>query len=353
MYYFQLEKKFINKQEYAEETDGSSIDDTDCEKSSEEEEECFSNKRKIKHNTKSINGINTKRQRILISESENEEPPQKNTSNKRKIQHNTKSINVINIKRKRILTSESENEEPPQKNKKTVYMETFNLAPHSSDTPNKSIKKKDKEINVDEEKIIEKIIGTENTNDDMTKKTSSDTEEVTEKILHVENIDDNNSINNLKFNEIENKCNSDSSIGDDNLVIDEDSNVGIHFDKTIPLDLNEEENDQQNGLNSSAITIDDNSNEPIITEPEEQLHEDEQFKKMVIETDENNSSEPIITEPEVQIHEGDKNIIEIDENDSDVEITGDPMSSKAPVHENSLETIIKSCMLNHKYFLTT
>jgi len=113
-------EKFKDKQDYAEETAGSSLNDTNCENSSDDDSSA------------------------------------KNMNSKLKVN----KINPILIKRKRILSSESENE-LPEKSTKTAYMESFNLKQSSLNKLNNVIDKKT--INIDN-KTPNKIEVTENIN---------------------------------------------------------------------------------------------------------------------------------------------------------------------------------------------
>jgi len=113
-------EKFKDKQDYAEETAGSSLNDTNCENSSDDDSSAKNMNCKLKVN----------------------------------------KINPILIKRKRILSSESENE-LPIKSTKTAYMESFNLKQSSLNKLNNVIDKKT--INIDN-KTPNKIEVTENIN---------------------------------------------------------------------------------------------------------------------------------------------------------------------------------------------
>lgn len=236
-----MTEKFEKKQEYAEETEGSNLSNSECENSSEDD----SNKN------------------IYVNKNPN-------------------GINNISIKRKRSLSNGSEKNEPKLKSQKTIYMESFDLTP--LDIPNNPTDKGTKE---DIEIVPDKIIVSKNINNEANKSTIINSEEVSKTMT--DNI--NNSDKNLENNIEVDKCSNNESNGV--LVIDEDECIKVNTDETI---LKES---QENINNDSAITIDSEDEpiitEPIITEPEVIINECEDSVKDTIEINEFHGPDVIIT----------------------------------------------------------
>jgi len=292
-----LTEKFNNKQDYAEETEGSSLNDTECENSSEEN---FGNK---------------------------------NTNMSQEFRH----INTISVKKKRTVSNKLDVDELKNKRKKTIYTKSFDLSSRKviNDLSNDVIKDK-------------KIVNTKAISDNSTSKNNVDLldeninvsiEQVTDKDLKTvtENIDVSNkktSINAdelLKTKEVIYNCNKNienhievdgKSITDNEnsniLIIDEDTNNDKSISKKQWQNNIQEIGSEERIANNYTITI-DSEDEPIITEPEVIIHKDNHIIKDVIK------------------------INELD--DSDVEITNCDIS-KDVKNNKSLESIIKSSMFD-------
>lgn len=292
-----MTEKFNNKQDYAEETEGSSLNDTECENSSEEN---FGNK---------------------------------NTNMSQEFRH----INTISVKKKRTVSNKLDVDELKNKRKKTIYTKSFDLSSRKviNDLSNDVIKDK-------------KIVNTKAISDNSTSKNNVDLldeninvsiEQVTDKDLKTvtENIDVSNkktSINAdelLKTKEVIYNCNKNienhievdgKSITDNEnsniLIIDEDTNNDKSISKKQWQNNIQEIGSEERIANNYTITI-DSEDEPIITEPEVIIHKDNHIIKDVIK------------------------INELD--DSDVEITNCDIS-KDVKNNKSLESIIKSSMFD-------
>ncbi|XP_050059643.1 interaptin-like isoform X2 [Aphis gossypii] len=309
----ELEIKFKKKQDYAEETEGSNLNDTECEYSSENES--IVNNRKL-----------------------------------------NKKAKPISIRRKRVSSSESENNKRPKKSQKTIYMESFDLAPSgvTSETENE----------IDEEKsgITEKVpnqmivvdninsmintnnnIGllkdvnkqsntvSKNSNDIMSNgKTSDVNKDTSNKITII------NSVENLT-----NKKNKDytETLGSNNLVTKK-SLADSDTDGILLID--------------EGIRVEDDTNRTVTKEPLE-----DKTKEVESEVNAKNHSTTTIDNPIEEIEpkeikmndnkDSPKDVIEINElDDSDVEIT----SCETPIvpvqNKESLESIIKSRKFDEK-----
>lgn len=241
-----MTEKFKKKQEYAEETDGSNISNTECEMSSEEK-----NNKDIRVNT------------------------------------NCSGNTSIPIKHKRALSCGSEKDEPKEKSLKTIYMESVDLTPSkiSKNVTNKEI--------IDDLIIVpDKIIALENTDDETNKKMIINSKEVTNEVSKTITDNKNNSDKNLENNMEVDEYHSNNE-SNDVLVIDEDKCNKVNADETIIKEP------QANTNNDNAITIDSEDEpiitEPIITEPEVILNYCEGSVKDTIEIKEFDDSDVIIT----------------------------------------------------------
>lgn len=268
---FQVAEEFKKKQEHVEETEGSIVYDSDCENSSED-----------------------------------------NSSNeKQNLNEVFKSVNIIPVRRKRTLGNDSDNEPKPKKSNNTINLESFNLVPRvvleKLDITSKG------SINL--KKIPDKIIVTDNTNDNSNKNTIN-SQEVTD---------------NISKTVIDNSINHDQNLEDctddenDALVIDEGAaSIDCDDDNDDETVTKEHQNDEvqkvgaKNDMQISTITIDGENNEPIIIEPDLILKEDKGPVKDVIEINEHD--------------------------DSDVEITSCDTPKVPVLNKKSLETIIKASM---------
>lgn len=274
-------------QDYAEETEGSNLDNSECEYSSDDS---------VHNNNQSLN-------------------------------KKLKCTNIIPIKRKNILSNNksAEESEPPKKSQKTIYMESFSLTPCSVALEPLDNLESD-ENNVNTEKMPSKKTSDtlEKVSDELPKAgsenvqcvSSINAEKISDEVLNIVTKDNKNNDENLSsYNAEESLADTD---GDGTLVIDE----GMQVDEIIPekSQENEAENVENNEqpMDTSTISIDSEDNNPIITEPEVIIHESKEPKKDVIE------------------------INELD--DSDVEITSFE-TTKVPVqNKKTLESIIKSSM---------
>ncbi|XP_015366655.1 PREDICTED: CAP-Gly domain-containing linker protein 1-like isoform X2 [Diuraphis noxia] len=321
-----LTLKFKNKQDYAEETEGSNLNDTECEYSSESD--CINSHKKF--------------------------------------DKELKPIKPILAKRKRLSSPESEICKPPQKSQKTIYMESFDLAPSGV-----ALETTQNEAN-EETTVITKQVPSQKTSIVTNKSNNSiDVVKSARKILENANviisngetcIVDQNAPNNIivkNVDEITSKKNkiytkdipekvtkcingnvktlgnnnlvTETSIDDTNtdgvLVIDEDIRVENKTNKTVTKESQENKirdiEDEVNAKNHSTITIDSEDYDPIISEPEVILREGKDLGKDVIEID------------------------ELD--DSDVEITSCETSVVPVQNKKTLETIIKAMNFEKKY----
>lgn len=228
-------------QDYAEETDGSSLNNTDCENSSDD-----------------------------------------SCSNNRSSSNNKfKSTNCIPIKRKKLLSNKTEENEPPKKSQKTIYMESFNLTPCSVtlEPLNDSV---NDEINVVAGKV-------------QSKKTSDKSKKVN---INIATEDSKNNDNLGSDNSAAEEYFADTD-GDGTLVIDEGIEVNNDRNEIIPRNSQENEtqkvgHDEQT-MDISTISIDSEDYNPIIAEPEVIIHESEGVKKDVIEINELDDSDVEIT----------------------------------------------------------
>lgn len=225
-------------QDYAEETDGSSLNNTDCENSSDDS-------------------------------SSND-----NQSSKKKL----KSTNIISIKRKKLLSNKKEENEPPKKSQKTVYMESFNLTPCSV-----TLEPLNDEINVNIEKM-------------QSKKTSDKSKKADGNIVTKDNKKNCENLGSYNPSAEESLADTD---GDGTLVIDEAIQVINDTDEIIPEKSQENEAqkavDNEQTMDISTISIDSEDCNPTITEPEVIIHESESPKKDLIEINELDDSDVEIT----------------------------------------------------------
>jgi len=314
-----LTQKFKNKQDYAEETEGSNLNDTECEYSSESD--CVESNKKFGKDLK----------------------PSK----------------TILVKRKRLSSPESENCKPQKKSQKTIYMESFDLAPSGvtleaiqNDANEKTtvfgeqvpsqkatIVTNKSNNNIDVVKDDSKIL--KNANVIMSNgKTSCVVDQNVSNKITVKDVDKTtnkkNKIHKKDISEKVTKCinSTDKTLGSINLnletsldadidgvlVIDEDIRAKNKINETVTKEPQEnqitEVEDEANDINHSTITVDSGNYDPIITEPEVILHEGTDSRKDVIEID------------------------ELD--DSDVEITSCETSIVPVQNKKTLETIIKA-----------
>lgn len=308
-----MEIKFKKKQDYAEETEGSNLNDTECEYSSENES--IVNNRKL-----------------------------------------NKKAKPISVRRKRVSSSESENDKRPKKSQKTIYMESFELAP--SGVTSETIKN---EINEERSGITEKVPNqmtvidnindminrnnnislpkdaekqsytvSKNSNDIMSSGKTSEVNKDTSKKITIKDVVDNltNKKNKVYTETLgSNNLVMEKSLADSDtdgiLVIDEGIRVEDDTNRTVtkePLeDKTKEVESEVNAKNHSTTTIDNDDQNPI-----------EEIKPKETKINDNKDSP--------------KDVIEINElDDSDVEIT----SCETPIvpvqNKESLESIIKSC----------
>ncbi|KAF0767125.1 interaptin-like [Aphis craccivora] len=314
-----LEIKFKKKQDYAEETEGSNLNDTECEYSSENES--IVNNRKL-----------------------------------------NKKAKPISVRRKRVSSSESENDKRPKKSQKTIYMESFELAP--SGVTSETIKN---EINEERSGITEKVPNqmtvidnindminrnnnislpkdaekqsytvSKNSNDIMSSGKTSEVNKDTSKKITIKDVVDNltNKKNKVYTETLgSNNLVMEKSLADSDtdgiLVIDEGIRVEDDTNRTVtkePLeDKTKEVESEVNAKNHSTTTIDNDDQNPI-----------EEIKPKETKINDNKDSP--------------KDVIEINElDDSDVEIT----SCETPIvpvqNKESLESIIKSLKFDKKY----
>lgn len=285
-----MTEKFINKQDYLVETEDSSLNDTDCEKSSEDEDKCKDSQ----------------------YDSKNVKKPVSIAIRKRKLSYNT------------------DNDDISQKNKKSIHMENLGLTPCVNVAKELNVvSNQEEETSVDNKKVPDEIVN------EIVNEISNDV------------INTNNSVNVQKVNNSDGNISNiitvqDSSFLDTGehgvLIIDEDVNFENKTDEIIKIQQKTDEVQEYGNINN-------NTNINIITSDDE--HKDINN----VTNDHNYVFDDInITEPEVIIHEDEiqpKEVIEInDHDDSDVEITScDP--PKLPV-KKSLESIIKASKLNEQ-----
>uniref|UniRef100_A0A2H8TMX4 Death domain-associated protein 6 n=1 Tax=Melanaphis sacchari TaxID=742174 RepID=A0A2H8TMX4_9HEMI len=284
-----LTKKFENKQDYAEETEGSNLNDTECENSSENEY----------------------------------------TDNNRKLYKEPKPISVRRKRRVSLSSSsESENFKRPIKSQKTLYMESFDLMPSGVNSETIQEEANDK-INVIKKKVPDKItvkdiddiinkknsIGIVKDADKLPKKVSKN---VLRKVVKAdETLESNNLVTDIDTD------------ADGILVIDEEVRVENNTKGKVieePLENNIKEIESElNAMHHSSTSIDN-----------EDQHQAERFEPEVIIEEINEDKD------------SSKDVIEINElDDSDVEITSCE-TPIVPVHnKKSLDSIIKSCKLNY------
>lgn len=246
-----MSKKFQDKQDYAEETEGSNLDDTACEYSSEED-----------------------------------------NSNK-----NKKMNKDLLVKRKRVLSKKSDIDEPPKKSQKTVYMESFDLTP--CDTPEKLSNETAKELCVITDKVTDKIaieVISKLGDDQITSETNNINkvaEQIPKIIIENKTLIENNSNSNLENkNVVQTGSFSDS---DGTLVIDEDICVGDNTEEKHVKNskrIEDEELGKENNINIT-IPIDTEISNKTIIEPENK-------EKDVIEINELDDSDVEITSVPLQ-----------------------------------------------------
>ncbi|XP_003241599.1 reticulocyte-binding protein 3 isoform X2 [Acyrthosiphon pisum] len=315
-----LTLKFKNKQDYAEETEGSNLNNTECEYSSESD--C--------------------------------------TNNNKKYNKELKPIKPISVKRKRLSSPASDNDKPPKKSQKTIYMESFDLAP-SGVTPETILNKMQEETTVITEKVPDQTTTINGVNNIIINKiysiplgkdgdyisknadvfmSNGETCGVNKKAsveITLIDVDDTtnkkNKICTKKVSEKVTKCinNTDETLGNNNLVPevcldDTDSDRTLVIDEDIRTKEPQEKKIIEVGSELNATnhsTIDSENYDPIITEPEVIIHEGKNLRKDVIE------------------------INELD--DSDVEITSCETSIVPVQNKKSLESIIKAMNFHKKY----
>lgn len=230
-------------QDYAEETEGSSLNNTDCENSSDDS---------CRNNNQSLN-------------------------------KKLKNTNIIPIKRKKIVSNKIKENEPPIKSQKTIYMESFNLTPCSVTLEPLNELVND-EINVNIEKVRSKE------KSDKSKKIGI-SNIVTE---NRKNNDENSGSNNSAAEEFY----ADTD-GDGTLVIDEGDIQANDTDEIISIKSLENEaqkvKNNETTTDISSISIDSEDSYPISYEPEVIIHESEDLKKDVIEVNEFDDSDVEIT----------------------------------------------------------
>lgn len=304
--------KFKKKQDYAEETEGSNLNDTECEYSSENES--------IVNHRKS-----------------------------------NKKAKPISVKRKRISSSEPENDKQPKKSQKTIYMESFDLAPSS--VTSETIKNEINEVKSGiTEKVPNQMIVIDNINSMINRKNNIGLPKDTDKqsntvskncndIMSIGETSDVNKdtsnkitiIDNIENLKIKNNKVYIETLGSNNLVtkkflvdfdtdgilvIDEGIRVEDDTNKTVTKealeDKTKEVESEVNAKNHNTTTIDNEDQNPI-----------EEIKPKEIIMNDNKDSP--------------KDVIEINElDDSDVEITSCE-TPKVPVqNKESLESIAKS-----------
>lgn len=283
--------KFNNKQDYAEETEGSNLNDTECEYSSESD--CIN-------------------------------------SNK-KFDKELKPIKPILVKRKRLSSPESEIRKPPKKSQKTIYMESFDLAPSGVTLETNQNEANEETIVITEKVPSQKTTKAKNKRNNSidvvkdARKISKDVDETTSKKnkVYTKDISEkgtkciNSTDKTLRNNNLITETSHGDTDTDGVLVIDEDIRVEEKTNKTVTKEPQENDVDGEvNDKNHSTITIDSEDFDPIITEPEVILHESEDSRKDVIEID------------------------ELD--DSDVEITSCQTSIVPVQNKKTLESIIKN-----------
>jgi len=286
-----LTLKFNNKQDYAEETEGSNLNDTECEYSSESD--CIN-------------------------------------SNK-KFDKELKPIKPILVKRKRLSSPESEIRKPPKKSQKTIYMESFDLAPSGVTLETNQNEANEETIVITEKVPSQKTTKAKNKRNNSidvvkdARKISKDVDETTSKKnkVYTKDISEkgtkciNSTDKTLRNNNLITETSHGDTDTDGVLVIDEDIRVEEKTNKTVTKEPQENDVDGEvNDKNHSTITIDSEDFDPIITEPEVILHESEDSRKDVIEID------------------------ELD--DSDVEITSCQTSIVPVQNKKTLESIIKN-----------
>ncbi|XP_060850821.1 death domain-associated protein 6-like isoform X2 [Rhopalosiphum padi] len=299
-----LTKKYENKQNYAEETEGSNLNDTECEYSSENE--YSDNDRKL---NKKAKPILIKRKRVSESESESES----------------------------VSESESEHDKQPKKSQKTMYMESFNLAPIivTEKVPNQItvIDNVDDTINknniIDIVKDADKI--SKNTNDIMSNGETNNVNRKASNKIYIKKVSEDVlkivDANTDESNNLVTERSLADTDADGILVIDEDINVKNGTVTKEPLENKIREVDsEESAMNHSTISIDSEVKSPIEgIEPEviiKELHKDKDSSKDVIE------------------------INELD--DSDLEITCE--TPKVPVqNKKSLQNIIESLNFDKQY----
>ncbi|KAL5235627.1 hypothetical protein ACI65C_003037 [Semiaphis heraclei] len=318
-----LTLKFKNKQDYAEETEGSNLNDTECEYSSESD--CIN-------------------------------------SNK-KFDKELKPVKPILVKRKRSSSPESEIRKLPKKSQKTIYMESFDLAPSGVTLETNQNEANEETIDITEQVPCQKttIVTNKSNNSIDVVNGASKMSKNTNVIISNEGtcIVDQNAPNEITVKDVDKTTNeknkmytkaisekvtkcinsTDETLGNNNLimetslgdtdtdgilVIDEDIRVEDKTNKTVTKEPQENNvDDEVNDKNHSTITIDSEDIDPIITEPEVILHEGEDLKQDVIEID------------------------ELD--DSDVEITSCETSIVPVQNKKTLESIIKNMNFEKKY----
>lgn len=293
--------KFKNKQDYAEETEGSNLNDTECEYSSESD--CIN-------------------------------------SNK-KFDKELKPVKPILVKRKRSSSPESEIRKLPKKSQKTIYMESFDLAPSGVTLETNQNEANEETIDITEQVPCQKttIVTNKSNNSIDVVNGASKMSKNTNVIISNEGtcIVDQNAPNEITVKDVDKTTNeknkmytkaisekvtkcinsTDETLGNNNLimetslgdtdtdgilVIDEDIRVEDKTNKTVTKEPQENNvDDEVNDKNHSTITIDSEDIDPIITEPEVILHEGEDLKQDVIEIDELDDSDVEITSCETSI----------------------------------------------------
>lgn len=241
-----MREEFINKQDYAEETDGSSLNNSECEISSEDE---------------------------FVKKNYNKD---------------SECIKPISVKRKINLSDYNESE---KKSKKTVYMESFNLTPCAATKDKLNMIKEKSNIDKTDKNTLDLEINNTNMAD---KIIDIDTEIVPNNSSTIVSENINNSEKIIDSNISVQKGSTSGTEDGDTLVIDEDVNDS---DGT-PVSKNPQANEIQsaktkdNLISISTEIFNNKSNDPITTEPIVEIIED---KDSEIELNELDDSDVEIT----------------------------------------------------------
>jgi hypothetical protein len=242
-----VREEFINKQDYAEETDGSSLNNSECEISSEDE---------------------------LV---------------KKKYNKDSECIKPISVKRKICL---SDNNKSTKKSKKTIYMESFDLKPCAATADKLNVSKEKSNIDKTDKNTLDFDDSNTNTADEII-----DIDAETVPYNSSENINNSKKIIDSNISVQEGSISGTECDG--TLVIDEVVNkINVNDSDDSLVSKNTQKNEVQsattedNLMNISTETIDIKSNDPIITEPIVEINED---KDSEIELNELDDSDIEIT----------------------------------------------------------